>query len=145
MDRVLKPGGRLIIDCPNWSGINVAITAMKHILTKKDRFWMYNTFGDSLAGFFRSIGWWMEALFSQKPKFLLIYPRMENGEILFQRSDDDAVHLCQPISFKRYLRAKNYKIITFNRKAGSTLYSKIFNRLLPSMATTNFIVAEKQR
>lgn len=144
MHRVLKPGGKLIIDCPNWSGINVAITAMKHTLIKKDRFWLYNSFADSFAGIFRSMAWWCEAFFTSKPKFLLVYPRMINGEIDFERSDDDAVHLCQPISFKRYLKGKNYKLSMFNRGSGTTMYSKVFNRIFPSMATTNFIVGEKQ-
>lgn len=144
MHRVLKPGGKLIIDCPNWSGINVPIMAMKHNLLKRKRFWLFYSFMDSFIGVFRSISWWAEAFFTRNPKFLLIYPRMKDGEIDFEQSDDDAVHLCQPISFKRYLKSKNYKLLTFNRSSGNTTYSRIFNRIFPSMATTNFIVAEKR-
>jgi SAM-dependent methyltransferase len=144
MHRVLKQGGKLIIDCPNWSGINVPIMAMKHILLKRKRFWLFYSFIDSFSGLFRSITWWAEAFFTKNPKFLLIYPRMKDGEIDFEQSDDDAVHLCQPISSKRYLKSKNYKLVAFNRSAGDTTYSRIFNRIFPSMATTNFIVAEKR-
>jgi len=143
MDRVLKPGGKFIISCPNWSGINVPIMGCLSILKSKDRFWRFNSFSDSFLGIFRSVKWWLEATISHKPKYVLIYPRMSGTEIDFERSDDDAVHLCQPKSFKKYFTMRNYKLLMYNRGSGETLYSKIFNNVFPSMATTNIIVAKK--
>lgn len=143
MDRVLKPGGYIIIQSPNWSGINVYLSAILHFLKSKDRFWQLNNFFDAFFGIFRSIKWYLEVLLSKEPKFILIYPRMKNGKIEFERSDDDAVHLCQPLSFKKYFKQKNYEIIEYNRNAGFTPYSKIFNKIFPSMATTIEMVVRK--
>jgi len=143
MDRVLKPGGYIIIQSPNWSGINVYLSAVIHFLKSNDRFWQLNNLSDAICGIFRSIKWYLEVFFSKEPKFILIFPRMKNGKIDFERSDDDAVHLCQPLSFKKYFKQKNYEIIEFNRNAGNTAYSKFFNKIFPSMATTIEIVVRK--
>ncbi|MCX7735186.1 MAG: class I SAM-dependent methyltransferase [Candidatus Kapabacteria bacterium] len=143
MDRVLKPGGFIIIQSPNWSGINVYLSAVIHFIKSKDRFWQLNTFWDAFFGVFRSIKWFLEVLLAKEPKFILTFPRMKQGKIDFERSDDDAVHLCQPLSFKKYFRQKGYEIIEYNRNAGVTPYSKFFNKLFPSMATTNEIVVRK--
>jgi ubiquinone/menaquinone biosynthesis C-methylase UbiE len=143
MDRVLKPGGYIIIQSPNWSGINVFLSAVIHFLRSKDRFWQLNNLFEAVCGIFRSIKWYLEVFFSKEPKFILIFPRMKNGKIDFERSDDDAVHLCQPLSFKKYFKQKNYEIIEYNRNAGITPYSKVFNKIFPSMATTIEIVVRK--
>ena len=143
MDRVLKPGGLFIIQGPNWSGINPAISAIFHTLLNKGRFWQYRNFFDSITGIFRSIGWYLEVLLSSKPKFILVEPRMKDGEINFERSDDDAVHLCQPLSYKKYFIQKKYKIIKYNHGYGTTFYTYLFNYLLPSMASSNVLVFKK--
>lgn len=145
MNRVLKPGGIFVISCPNWSGINVPIMGLLNILKTKDRFWRFNNLSDSFFGIFRSVYWWLEASLSREPKFILIYPRMKGSEIDFERSDDDAVHLCQPKSFKKFFNQRGYSLLMYNRGSGSTNYSKIFNKFFPSMATTNTIVTRKNK
>jgi len=141
MDRVLKPGGMMFIETPNWSGINIGIDGFFQILKGK-KYWRFNSFVQPMSWIFRSIKWYFEARFA-KNYFLLIEPSIKNNKIDFQAPDFDAVHLCQPISFKRYFRQKGYKTIAFNRGFGSTLYSKVFNSLFPNMATTNKIVLQK--
>jgi SAM-dependent methyltransferase len=143
IDRILKPGGFVIIECPNWSGINAAIYAAKYSLMKKDRYWLYESFHDAFLGIFRTLSWYFEVLFSNDPKFIMVYPRMKDFKIAFERYDDDVVHLCQPLSFKKYLRKNNYKIVKYNRGYGSTVYTYVFNRIFPSLASTNVIVAQK--
>jgi ubiquinone/menaquinone biosynthesis C-methylase UbiE len=143
MYRILKPGGFIIIECPNWSGINAAIYATKHTLLKNDRYWLFENFKDAFFGIFRTLSWYFEVLFSNDPKFIMVYPRMKEGKIAFERYDDDVVHLCQPLSFKKYFKQNNYKIIKYNSGYGSTRYTFIFNRLFPSLASTNAIVAQK--
>lgn len=142
MDRVLKIGGKLIIDCPNWSGPNPALTAFKYNLKGK-RFWRYNNILDSFSAIFRSLYWYLENIFSKQGKFIMIEPRMKNGEIDFEFSDDDVVHLCQPLSIIKFLKSKNYKLIYANKDTGNTTYSKIFNKLFPMFATSNQLVFEK--
>jgi ubiquinone/menaquinone biosynthesis C-methylase UbiE len=143
MDRVLKKDGFLIIDCPNWSGPNPAITGISYNLKGK-RFWRYNNIFDSFFAIFRSFYWYFLNLLSEKGKFIMIYPRMKDNEIDFEFSDDDVVHLCQPISIIKFMKNMNYKLIYCNSKTGRTAYSKLFNKLFPMLATSNQIVLQKQ-
>jgi SAM-dependent methyltransferase len=143
INRVLKPKGYVIILSPNWSGINAFINGFFHVLFKRDRFWQLNNLLDCVVGAFRSLGWYFENLFSTKPKFIMIYPRMKNGKIAFERSDDDAVHLCQPLSIKKFFKKLGYRVIHYNRGFGTTKYTFVFNRLFPSLATTNVLVFHK--
>ncbi len=143
MHRVLKPNGLLIIKCPNWSGINNPVRALQSLTRHRHRYWQYETVLDSFFGFFRSIGWYLEASLSSTPKWILVYPRMKDGKIYFQSGDDDVVHLCQPISFKKYFEQKGYKLILFNRGMGESGFAKKFNSLFPAFATTINIVAQK--
>lgn len=148
MDRVLKTNGILIIDCPNWSGPNPAITAIFKNL-KAQRFWRYNNLFDSFFAIFRSFYWYFINLFSESGKFIMIYPRLKNqkidndNQIDFEFSDDDVVHLCQPLSIIKFMKKMNYKLIYCNKNTGKTTYSKLFNKLFPMLATSNQIVLQK--
>lgn len=143
MDRVLNKNGFLIIDCPNWSGPNPAITGLvKNI--KGKRFWRYNNIFDSIFAIFRSIYWYFLNLLSKKGKFIMIYPRMKDNQIDFEFSDDDVVHLCQPISIIKYMKSMNYELVYCNNKTGRTSYSKLFNKFFPMLATSNQIVLQKK-
>lgn len=145
IDRVLQPNGYVIFQCPNWSGVNAMINGLFHTIFKKDRFWQLNSPIDAFLGIFRSFWWYLENLFSKEPVFIRIYPRMHNGKVNFERSDDDAVHLCQPLSIKKYFKQKGYRTIIYNRGYGTTPYTKIFNRIFPSLASTNVLVFQKGR
>lgn len=87
IDRVLVPGGMIVIVCPNWSGPNNAVRAIQMRLTKGDRYWQYETLLDSLFGIVRSFIWYLQVLFAQSPKFLYIYPRMIGENICFERKE----------------------------------------------------------
>jgi SAM-dependent methyltransferase len=143
VDRVLKPGGHLIISCPNWSSPLPMLTGLISTLFKKDRFWQIYKPIEAIIGVFRSLFWYLENLVSSSPKFIMIYPKMKDGKINFERSDDDAVHLCQPLSIKKFFKQKNYEIIQYNRGFGSTKFTFLFNWLFPSFASTNFLVFKK--
>lgn len=141
MLRVLKPGGYLIIDCPNWSSPLVGITGMLKKL-KGLEFWQFDSFGQAFSYLFSSLSWFIFDRFGNK-RFNLIFPRMKDGDIFFEKSDDDAVHLCNPIRIKKYFIKKNLQIIRYNKGYGSTKFTYLFNKLFPSMASTNFIVVKK--
>lgn len=143
MDRVLKPGGTLMIHCPNWSSFNISAEAFIKNLIKRDRFWRYDSVMGSFFGIFRTFAWYFKVFFASKPKFIMIHPRQKGGEIDFERTDDDVVHVCQPLSFKKYFKSKGYEIVKYNRGSGRTPYSKLINNLMPSFSTTNEIVARK--
>jgi SAM-dependent methyltransferase len=143
INRVLKPNGRLIIMCPNWSGPHSQIRALQAILFREDRYWQYETASEALWALCRSIGWYFANVGRTKPVFLLVYPRMKAGQIDFERSDDDVVHLCQPLSFKKYFRLKGYKLLKYNQGEGESGFARIFNTIFPSFATTITLVAKK--
>jgi SAM-dependent methyltransferase len=143
IDRVLRPGGIVVIVAPNWSGLNNPIRGLQALLSHKDRYWQYESVMDCVLGIVRSLGWFTANLVSPRPKFLLVEPRMIGDEINFERSDDDVVHLCQPLSFKKYFRLREYKILKYNRGEGESHIARAFNTLFPSLATTNLIVARK--
>ena len=69
--------------------------------------------------------------------------RLKDNNIDFNESDDDCVHLCQPLSFKKWLKNHNYRILEYNRTHGNSLIARIFNSFFPSFATINNIVGQK--
>jgi ubiquinone/menaquinone biosynthesis C-methylase UbiE len=142
-DRILAPGGIMIIRGPNWSGPNVPVRAFQSLLVRHRRFWQYETLADAVTGLARAGVWYAEILLSREPRFLLIYPRMRDGEIDFRSSDDDAVHLNHPLSYKKWFRQMGYQILRYNHWEGDTKFAKIFNAVFPSLATTNTIIARK--
>lgn len=143
LHRVLRPGGVFVLVGPNWSGLNNPIKALFVTLVRRSRYWLYETAADAAAGIVRVFLWYMEVLLSPSPRFLLIAPRMKQGTLFYEESDDDCVHLCQPLSFKRWLRMRGYALVKYNRFEGKSVTARIFNTLFPSLATTNMIVARK--
>jgi SAM-dependent methyltransferase len=144
LDRVLKPEGIFIIYGPNWSGPNNAIRALLRILRdKQERYWHYQTSTSAFLGLLRSVKWYFEVKFSKQNQFLLVFPRMKDGQIDFVYSDDDAVHLCQPLSFKKWFLHKSYHVRCYNCKESHSNFGKHFNKFLPSLATMNAMVFQK--
>jgi len=143
MNRVLKPDGLLIICCPNWAGLNAPIRALISLVFMNKRHWQYEKINDAILGFFRSFIWYFKICFSKSSKFILVAPRLKDGNVDYKESDDDCVHLCHPLSLKRWLKGHNFKILKYNRGYGNSLIAKFFNSLFPSFATINNIVGKK--
>lgn len=141
--RVLKPGGVFIIVGPNWSGLNNPIKALYVTLINRKRYWMFENPLDAFLGIARVFAWYGEVLFAPEPAFLMIKPRAANGRIIFETGDDDCVHLCHPLSFRKWFAKKGYAMLQYNRGTGHSSLARWFNTVLPSLATTNVIVARK--
>lgn len=143
LHRVLKSGGAFVIMGPNWSGLNNPIRGLVNTMMKGERYWQYETPTDALWGIARVFGWYVEVLMAEEPRFLTIHPLSREGKIFFETGDDDCVHLCHPLSFKKWLFGKNYSLLKYNRLVGATSAARAFNTILPSLATTNVIVGRK--
>ncbi|MGA9117082.1 MAG: class I SAM-dependent methyltransferase [Bacteroidota bacterium] len=143
MDRVLRPGGTCIVMGPNWAGPNNPVRGLLVTLIERRRYWQYETPLDALLGIGRSLLWHLEVSLRPVPVFLFVVPRMKDGAIFFETGDDDCVHLSHPLSYRRWFRMRGYRLDLFNRGAGRTGAARLYNRLLPSLATTNVIAARK--
>lgn len=144
LDRVLKPGGIFIIACPNWSGPNNAIRALEQmIFKKKQRYWLYDSKRAALIGLFRSLKWYLEVKFSSQVNFIHIHPRTAANRIDFEYSDDDVVHLCQPLSLYKWFQQHHYAVVTYNNAKTESTLGNWLNPLFPSFATTNRLVFRK--
>ena len=140
--RVLRPQGRIVIVAPHCASPSIpfrAIVAYVH----GNRWWRYETLGDIVTGLWRSVYLPIFLRFTPNARFVYIVPRMKNGEIDFQTSDDDAVHLNCPMSFRRWFHLHGYRFVQYNAY-GRSRGAKLFNTVFPSFATTIMIVAEKQ-
>lgn len=141
LDRVLAPGGIFVLVGPNWSGPHNPVRAVLQLCRGADRYWHYESIWQACVGFVRGLMWDLRVRIDRAPHFLLIEPRMREGRIHFQDSDDDAVHLCHPVSFRKWFTARGYEVLHFNR-FGSR-WRAMWNGLCPTLATSNELVFRK--
>ena len=111
LDRVLAPGGVFVLVGPNWSGPHNAIRAALQLCRGADRYWQYESLWQAGVGLLRSFAWDLKVRVERQPRFLLIEPIMRDGKIHFRDSDDDAVHLCHPVSFRKWFTARGYEVV----------------------------------
>lgn len=143
ISRVLKPGGRMIIIGPNLSGPHRAALAMTKLLKGQARYGPLSSFGECLTMFITSLKLAVELGLSRAPRFVYIFPMIKNGKINFEQPDDDAIHLNCPLSYKKWFRQNGFILNQYNAGAGESPLTRVYNRLLPSLATTIQIVAQK--
>ena len=113
LDRVLAPGGIFVLVGPNWSGPHNAIRGAVQLLRGAHRYWHFESMWQACVGLVRAVTWDLGVRTDAAPQFVLIAPRMRNGRIDFEGADDDAVHLCHPVSFRKWFRARGYEVLHF--------------------------------
>lgn len=144
LDRVLMPGGFFLLYGPNWSGPNNGLRACQKLLFgRRTRHWQYETLPAAFLGVLRAFKWYLEVRMASTPRFITIFPRMVDDRIAFECSDDDAVHLCQPLSFRKWFTQRGYSVVLYNQEAGRSAVSRLHNRFFPSLATFNMMVFQK--
>ena len=142
--RILKPEGSIIIMGPNIAGPHRVILGIKKIIQGKGRYWQFKSILECIVGGFKIAYRILGVYLSRKPRFIYVYPLMENDDIKFEQSDDDAVHLNAPISFKKWFRQNGFVLDQYNRGVGDTTITRFFNNFFPSLATKVQIVARKK-
>jgi ubiquinone/menaquinone biosynthesis C-methylase UbiE len=143
ISRVLKSGGRMIIMGPNLSGPHRAVLAMTKLLKGQVRYGPMSSLGECLSMFITSIKLAVELGLARAPRFVYVFPMIKNGQINFEQPDDDAIHLNCPLSYKKWFRQNGFVLNQYNAGAGESPLTRFYNRLLPSLATTIQIVAQK--
>jgi SAM-dependent methyltransferase len=141
LDRVLAPGGIFVLVGPNWSGPHNAIRGAVQLMRGADRYWHFESMWQVWLGLLRAVKWDLGVRAAASPRFLLIAPRMRDGKIDFEDSDDDAVHLCHPVSFRKWFRARGYDVLQFNRFGMK--WRARWNAWCPTLATSNELVFRK--
>lgn len=142
--RVLKPDGRLIIMGPNLSGPHRSIRGAIQIFKTGERYWQYHSLFECIGGGIKSLLYVFRLYFNRGMKlFVYVYPVIRSGKIYFEQSDDDAIHLNIPLSYKKWFKKNGFRLNQYNRGAGKSLFARLFNTLFPSFATTIQIVAQK--
>ncbi|MFN0158297.1 MAG: class I SAM-dependent methyltransferase [Bacteroidota bacterium] len=144
LDRVLKPSGIFVIMGPNWSGLNNPVRGLYTTLLKRSRYWQFEESVDAILGIPRVFAWYLEVALAKAPRFLLIFPRSKGGRIVFETGDDDCVHLCHPLSFRKWFHRHGYVLKRYNSSVGHSKFARVFNAVFPSVSTTNIIVGEKR-
>lgn len=141
--RILKPEGRIIIMGPNMAGPHRIILGIKKMIQGKGRYWQFGSILACIIGGFKIAFWISGVYLSRMPRFIYVYPLMENDGIKFEQSDDDAVHLNAPISFKKWFMQNGFVLNQYNRGVGDSAITRFLNNILPSLATKVQIVARK--
>jgi len=142
--RVLKPGGRMIILGPNLGGPHTAVLGLMRLITKRQRFSHYPNLFEVLRAGTLQVIWTLGLILSGRPTFIYKYPFVKGSTLIFEQPDDDAVQLNLPMSYRNWFRKNGFRIHQYNRGAGESGLTRLVNRVFPSFATTNQIVAEKK-
>jgi hypothetical protein len=119
-----------------------AIRGAVQLMRGADRYWHFESMWQVCVGLRRAVKWDLGVRAAASPRFLLIAPRMRDGKIDFKNSDDDAVHLCHPVSFRKWFRARGSDVLQLNRFG--TKWRAQWNALCPTLATSNELVFGKQ-
>jgi len=144
INRVLKADGRMIVMGPNLSGPHRAILAMKKLLQGEKRYGPMASLADCFFMLWTSLRLAVELGASPTPKFVYIFPMLKDGRINFEQPDDDAIHFNCPLSYKKWFQQNGFVLNQYNAGAGASPLVRAFNRVLPSLATTIQIVAQKR-
>lgn len=139
VDRILKPGGRVVFVCPNYWSPFIPFKALLNLLRGGPGYLsFYESVPAALAGILKTgIGTTAKMLRAQ-PRFIYRTPQLDGH----MDADCDCVYLPSPIDFRKYFQLAGYRIVRYNRE-GSTRLRRICAILLPSFTPTVYFVAEK--
>lgn len=139
IQRVLRPGGRLVIICPNYWSPVIPLKALIHLLRKGYGFLsFYETIPEALAGIVKTTLGTVSKLARPTPQFVYRNPQLEGHMDV----DCDCVYLPSPIDFKRYFQRAGFKIVRYG-KEGSSPMRRWIATVAPSFIPSVYFVAEK--
>ena len=141
LDRILRPGGRFVLVCPNYWSPVIPLKALLNLLKGGPG---YLSFYESMPAALKGIGqtaWQsLRKIQSSGVRFLYRTPRLEG----LVDADCDCVYLPSPVDFRKYFKQAGYRIVRYNRE-GSSRLRRLFATLVPSFTPTVYFVAEKSK
>lgn len=134
IDRLLKPGGYLIIATPNLlSPFTRLSLILKRIVGKRKRFHLYG----SPMFFMKSIWYSFKKALSKKPNLIYVNPKYEG----FNESDEDVTFLSNHFDYLKLLKPLHYKILELSR--GDSKSGKLISKVFPKLSGEVLIVSKK--
>jgi SAM-dependent methyltransferase len=142
---LLKPGGIFVITGPNYDSIAWPFRGMINMFSSKGPkyFACYTNVWSVLQGIIVGArNMFLGMLFAHSRPFKYFWPRMVNGEIKFERADDDAVCWVSSINLRNFLVERGFKMLKYNQYPVTTPGRALY-RLLPHMTSYYRIIARK--
>ncbi|MGC3947779.1 MAG: class I SAM-dependent methyltransferase [Chryseolinea sp.] len=134
-DRLLKPGGLLVISTPNiLSPFTRFSYLLKRLTGERKRYHLYG----SPSFFFKSIWHSASKAVSTKPNLIYVTPNYEK----FTESDEDVTFLSNHFDYLQLLKPLSYQILELAR--GTSKGGKLIAKLFPRLSGEVLIVARKK-
>lgn len=133
-NRLLKPGGTLVIATPNLLSPFTRLSLVaKRLMGKRKRYHLYGT----PSYLFKSIGYNLQKALSAKPQPIYVTPKYDD----FGESDEDVTFLSNHYDFLAMLKPMNYTILELAR--GGSGSGKVVAKMFPRLSGEVLIVARK--
>ncbi len=141
LDRILRPGGRFVLVCPNfWSPV-IPLKALLNLLKGGPGYLsFYESIPAALKGIVQTAWQTLRKIQSSGVRFLHRAPRLED----VVDADCDCVYLPSPVGLRQFFKQAGYRIVRYNREGLSRL-RRLFATLVPSFTPTVYFVAEKTK
>ena len=141
VNRILRPGGRVVFVCPNYCSPVIPLKALVNLLKGGPGYLsFYESIPAALKGIAETVGLTVAKLQSPEIAFLYRAPELEGS---FD-ADVDCVYLPSPVDFKRFFEKSGYEVVRYSRE-GSSRFRRICATLAPSFTPTVYFVAEKKK
>lgn len=139
MGRVIRPGGRVVVICPNYWSPVIPLKALRNLLGGgRGYLSFYETLPSALTGLMTTTWRTTMKLCAPDARFTYRKPRLEG----MMDADCDCVYLPSPVDFLRFFRRAGFRVVRYSGE-GSSRLRRWCSSLLPSFAPTVYFVAEK--
>lgn len=141
MGRVIRPGGRIVVICPNYWSPVIPLKALGNLLGGGPGYLsFYETVPSALLGLVTTTWNTVAKLYVSDAQFTYRRPRLEG----MVDADCDCIYLPSPVDLHRFFLRAGFQIVRYNGEGASRL-RRWCSSLFPSFVPTVYFVAEKPR
>lgn len=137
----VRPGGYLMLVCPNYSGALSPLLFASRI-ARGGKCWRYAGFHSALGHALENAWFGLRLALTGTPGFVRCLPHMENGAVVMHDSDMDAVHLPSSRGLRNFLVQEGLRIAHW-RDTVPTGWLCFAQWLCPGHVPTVRLVAQK--